>query len=359
MENIKINLDYVEALQSSWQCKVVSEPGQPKEYKFTSDSSPTWDSKSVPLTYSVPSGAIIKSAKVVATLGNPATGASVMSVNGNQMKQVSGSVYEAGITAVNNLLFEFKANGNKINTEKQTSYMSVSNAYVDISYEMPKGASNNPKPDSSGLTVPPQSCCIYDPSNGKVYIFDGVIRIQHQVTMKIEEEPSNKKEEFVNNARNEPDKCTLEIMMSDVYTGNGALDASGSMSSAQSSSRNAVKNMISVEDSRSANAYSILHALKESRRRVSVITPQYVHTDMIISSIVVNQDESCPYGWSGQIVFQRAFAAKAKTVQNGNAQQGGDTKKNTSVTYNAVSKLLSVGVNNGTTKTLKVTRETQ
>ena len=38
-----------------------------------------------------------------------------------------------------------------------------------------------------------------------------------------EEEPEKHAEEYVNNARNEPDKLVIEVIMSDVYTDNGNL----------------------------------------------------------------------------------------------------------------------------------------
>ena len=321
MATLKVNTPNF-TLESRWKCSLVN-----GGYKFD-DNTPTWDTHAVTFQYNIPSGAEISRARVYATLGSAFTGISVCNVNGSIMKRLNSNVYYADVSVSGGFFaasFSFKANGNKINNQWQSGSLAFTNVYLQIDYEVLKPAKSMNSAVTSGLTVPPQSCCVYDPSNGKVYMFDGVIRIQHQSTMKIEEEPSNKKEEFINNARNEPDRVTLDVLMSDVYYGGSALDSSANISSAQSSARNATKNYIGMnESSRSANAFAILHDLKESRRRISVITPQYVHTDMIVNSIVANQDEANPYGWAGQIVFQHAFAAQAKGGgDNSDAAMGG------------------------------------
>ena len=331
------------SINSSWQCEwtTVKPTGIPsnvpksvitagKKLVFKSGY-PTWESNKVTFNFSLPSGARVNNAKVFATCSNVFTGYSVLNVNGNQMKKV-GSQYVADVTlgavgGIFNALFNFKANGNMVDTEIHYASIVFRNVYLQVDYTIPNFKASERSGSNETLNIPPQSVCVFDQTTGKIYMFDGVIRIQHQLTMKIEEEPSKKQDEYVNNARNEPDKVTLDVVMSDVHTGGSAFDESASLSTAQTVAKNSTKTAVETVESRSANAFAILHALKESRQKLAVITPQYVHVDMIIASVVGNQDETCPYGWTGQVVFQHAYEKKEEIQNNSNAKTGGDVER--------------------------------
>ena len=312
------------ALTSRWQCEEEG-VGSNKKYNFLPNM-PTWENQIVLFKFNIPSGAVIKSAKVYATITSPNTGASVLNVNGNDFSLISGNSYSANITIPKGMTemsagVNFKANGARENTSPDQALVNFSDVRLEIEYQESGTTAAEAKP--TGLSVPPQSCAIYNPSNGKVYMFDGVQRIQHQNALKIEEEPNTEKHDYINNALNEPDKLTLDVVMSDVYTGGGAIEGTPSMKSAQSSALNAAKGKgVTVTDSRSAKAYGILKALKESRAMLSIITPQYVYTEMMISSIVASQDEASPYGWSGQIVFQNKYEPVKPKPSSSNSSPG-------------------------------------
>lgn len=304
-------------LNSGWKCTWVAN-GQfvlPK-------GQPTWAMKNVIFEYSLPSGAKITKVQVWATLGSPSTGCAVLNANGHKFTETSGTEKGANIISHGNtgkmeVWFNYKANGNKKDTQQHWAPMTFKNVYLLIEYEEAETEPGTKPPKLTGMQIPPQSCCIYDQENGNIYLFDGVTKIQHALTMKIEEEPEKNKDQYVNNARNEPDKLTLDVVMSDVYDSarDGAITKARGFTDAERAAFDSTSGSLlgrnnSEAFTRSENAFCVLRDLKEARRKLSVITPQFVHTDMIIASVTVNQDEEHPYGWEGQIVFQHAFPPK-------------------------------------------------
>ncbi len=336
MATLKVKTDDF-SLNSGWKCKYTYYGSQNYGY-YEFASGPTWASKKVSFKYSLPSGSKIKKSQIWATLGSPFTGSSVINVNGNRFTETSGTEKGAkvsinGTSGTLEVNFNFKANGNKKDTQQHWSTMTFKNVYLLIEYEGGKQEATQKPPKLTGMPIPPQSCCIYDQENGKIYLFDGVTKIQHNLSMKIEEEPEKHKEQYVNNARNEPDKLTLDVVMSDVYdsAGDGAITKPRGFTTAEQKAFDSTKSSLIERDksepfSRSENAFYVLHDLKEARRKLSVITPQFVHTDMIIASITVNQDEEHPYGWEGQIAFQHAFPPKTVQKQSPQKKQSGNDK---------------------------------
>ena len=346
MPSVKSTVSGNISLISSWKCERKYDGGTPY-FVFLSEDMPTRPSTEVTFRYSIPSGAQITSARIYATLELPYTGCSVLSANGNQLVLQSGKTYAAEITPPSGgnsitVRFDFKANGNKIDESRKESQLIMTDVYLQVNYIIPTSNSPVMASTATGMSIPPTSCCIFDPSTGKTYVFDGVVQIQHSMSMKMEEEPQ-KAEQFVNNAKNEPDKVTLDVVMSDVHSNSSALGGSASMNAEQSAAYNAGKKYFgSSGSSRSANALAILRELKESRKKISVVTPQYVHTDMLISSITCNQDDETPYGWSGQIVFQHAYAAvAAKATDNSNAKKAGDSTRTPSMVSGGLDGLIN------------------
>lgn len=312
------------SLVSNWFCTKTGS-GKNEKYKFVSGY-PSSDAWSIWFTYEIPSGAKIKSAVAHVKITDPNTGISVLSANGARMVSKGKGVYSANITVTSKsrtkVKFVFKANGSKSSADGRAP-INFSDVYLQIKYESSASAATQKKKQDA-MSVPPQTCCLYDPGSGKVYMFDGVVRIQHQNSVKLEEEPNAEKYTYVNNALNEPDKVTLDVIMSDVYTGTSALDSAPSVKSDQERALNAGKGAgLVVETSRSANAFGVLKELKESRQYLEVVTPQHVYVEMMITSIVANQDESCPYGWSGQITFQSKYTP-INAGYNANPQDAGD-----------------------------------
>lgn len=141
------------------------------------------------------------------------------------------------------------------------------------------------------MQISQQPAYIYDVDKRKTYVFDGVIKIQHTQTLKIEDDPSAKKgKNYVNNAQNEPDEITLDVAMSNVFSGQSDITAQNS--------------------DRSKGALATLMELKKARRKVQVVTYYATYSNMLLKSISVVQDETNQYGWTGQVTFHEAVAAK-------------------------------------------------
>lgn len=305
------------SLYSTWSCKV-------RNGKWIIDKGPSVSQKTVSFQYSLPSGNSIKSSKIVASFGYPLGGISAIKVNGTMMSRQSDGTFAASVrlgstSGTFSATFCFQSSGKIYNDHSNhTSYLSLKNVYLEINY---KDFSGNEDAGGGyslkGFAVPPQSVCIYDEKNNAIYTFDGVLKIQHNLSMDLQEEPeAKKKEKYVNNAKNEPDKLSLDVVMSDVYSVGGTdFDMEGFISSAQENVLANAGKAVMVEETRSSVMFAALHWLKEQRNKLSVITPQYVYTEMILDSVTVNQDDTCPYGWNGQITFQHAFEPKKEKAE--------------------------------------------
>jgi len=322
------------ALTSYWKCTK-------KNGKLTSPYPSTATATKI-FAYSLPSGSVIKTAKIWAVLGSTSTGTSFIKVNGSSTKEKNGNFTLFPITLPSTsenfpVKFEFKANGSKVDEAQHSGTMTFKNVYLEIYYE--GGAAvqmeNTNKKKEEAFSVPPQSVCIYDQTDDNIYMFDGVTKIQHSLTMDIQEEPdSKKKNKYVNNARNNPDKLTIDVVMSDVYTNTGAIiTQANDYNSQQTQAGNAASKMLGASFStqsswtRSEAAANTIHWLKEQRRLLSVITPQFVHVDMIIASVTISQDDNTPFGWEGQIAFQHAFEEEKK--QTNSKKDSGDVTVST------------------------------
>ena len=330
-------------ISSSWKCKktfVYHGTQSYGYYQYSFASGPSVGSRSVHFDFNLPSGAKVKKAQVCGKVIYGWTGYSISTANGNPFKSTSNGEYSADITLSGNngvdVKVVFKANGSIVRDEDMhystTQYKEM---YLLVEYEGGSSGEGNKTPvkDNSGVfSVPPQSVAIYNQENGKLYMFDGVTKIQHTFSVKIEEEPDKHKDEYVNNARNQPDKLVLDALMSDVYSDSSNMTiASGWDDNAQGSAYEKAKgSIIAMQESdgswsRSGNAVYVLRRLKEARTKLSVITPQYVHIDMILASITINQDDTCPFGWQGQIEFQHTFKPVPQKNTNNSNKGGGKT----------------------------------
>lgn len=315
-------------LTSSWKC-AKKDTNKYVVAQFEISVKPNTASATKSVSYSIASGAKVRSAKVQFTTGEVASGISVLRINGSSSVQRNGNVRSVPITLTANsgtvfIKFEFRANGKVFNDENtHLASMTFKNVSLVVDYEdSGPGTVSQPtlKKSDSVFSVPPQSVCIYDQDDGSVYLFDGVAKVQHNLTLDLQEDPDSKKaKQYINNAKNQPDKLTLDVVMSDVYSGGGAIitkaeDAGSDQNKAGTATSSYLMNPYVAKSSwtRSEAAFHTLHYLKESRKKLSVITPQYVHVDMLLASVTVNHDDETPFGWQGQIVFQHAFEPKEK-----------------------------------------------
>lgn len=136
--------------------------------------------------------------------------------------------------------------------------------------------------------APAQPAYIFDRDVNHSLLFDGIIKIQHNMQVKIEDDQKNVKKEMVNNAKVEPNEVTFEVVMSDVYTTSGDLTGSSG--------------------SRLVNAYTALEELKNSRRKVDVITELMTYKNMLLKSIVTTQDETSTDSWHATVTFHEILA---------------------------------------------------
>lgn len=299
------------SLQSSWQCEKTAGV-QKKEYEFK--SGPTVGSASATFSYSLPSGAQITGATLTASLGSPLSGISFCKANGSSFRG-SMSVSLGSSSGSFTVNFEFKANGTKTDTVSHVAALTISGLSLSIEYEGEEEEQNDEDTSVSDYVFnpPPSSVLIYDTDDGKSYMFDGVTKIQEEVSVKIEEDPSTKKELYVNNARNEPDKVKFDIMMSDVYTG-GTYLVDGNLDRVTDSYAEAYDSSFLTDgNTRSSAAMVTFITLKENRHNLTIYTPQAIFSDMLLQDLTITQDSSCPFGWSGQISFQGMYETETKT----------------------------------------------
>lgn len=143
--------------------------------------------------------------------------------------------------------------------------------------------------------IPEQPIYLYDPATKKSYYFDGVLKIEHSIQLKIEDDPSNIKDakQYTNNAKNEPDEIKLEIVMSNVYSSGG--------------------NLPGTSGDRLKNAYSVLDTLKKNCTLLNVVTELKTYTRMLIKQLAVTQAEGSADSWSGTITLHEVIEQKKKT----------------------------------------------
>lgn len=141
------------------------------------------------------------------------------------------------------------------------------------------------------MHISQQPAYIYDVDKRATYVFDGVVKIQHAQTLKIEDDPSSKKgKNYINNAQNEPDEITLDVVMSNVYSEQSDITGQNS--------------------DRAKGALATLMELKKARRKVQVVTYYATYSNMLLKSISVVQDDTNHYGWTGQLTFHESVASK-------------------------------------------------
>ncbi|MBR2799811.1 MAG: hypothetical protein IKE04_02825 [Oscillospiraceae bacterium] len=183
--------------------------------------------------------------------------------------------------------------------------------------------------------IPEQPVYLYDPDTGATYFFDGVIKIEHSIQLKIEDDPSNIKnaKAYTNNARNEPDEIKIEIAMSNVYVTTGDLPGKSG--------------------DRLKNAFSVLDGLKSACRLLSVVTTLKTYTKMLIKSLTVTQAEGNADGWNGEITLHQLLepykAPKARNNTSSEVDDGTDADRTPSLIAELKSKILAASSTSGRT----------
>ena len=114
------------------------------------------------------------------------------------------------------------------------------------------------------------------PSYGYTYTFSGVLSIKHELTLKIRtDSESATGTDYVNGARNQPDKVVLAVMETDVGHISGWAD----------------------------RMLQAMEALKRTRTLCNVVTPAKTYPAMLLSEFIATLDESSQSGWKGTLTF--------------------------------------------------------
>ena len=120
-------------------------------------------------------------------------------------------------------------------------------------------------------------------SLGYRYSFDGVTSISHSLPLKVKTDSDTSSwSDVINNAKNEPDVVTLSVVASD--------------------------NHVPVAGWAQQTLRS-LASIKENRYLCTVVTSMRTYTDMLLTGIMVLQDENCPEGWTGTLTFTHMSGA--------------------------------------------------
>ena len=127
--------------------------------------------------------------------------------------------------------------------------------------------------------------------SGYKYSFDGVVSMSHALSLKVSKDSeSSDTADFINNARNEPDVLTLSVAASD-----------------------AIVPVIGW----SRQTMDSLAQIKEQLLLCKVVTALRTYDNMLLTSLDVLQDETCPDGWFGTLTFTHTDPpAAAKTEDN-------------------------------------------
>ena len=139
----------------------------------------------------------------------------------------------------------------------------------------------------------PSSVKILVPSYGFTYTFCGVLSVKHELSLKIRtDQESAYGTDYVNGARNQPDRVILTVLESDVGHPAGRAD----------------------------RMLQALENLKRTRTLCTVVTSARTYAGMLLSEISAAADETSCSGWQGTLAFTQAEASgDAKTNDNASA----------------------------------------
>ena len=136
------------------------------------------------------------------------------------------------------------------------------------------------------------SVSIYLPDYGYTYRFSGVLSVKHEMSLNIQKDgESLYHTDYVNGARNEPNKVILEVLESDIGHASGW----------------ATRMMQAME------------SIKRNRCVCVVTTPAFVYAGMLLSDFSATADETSQSGWTGTLTFTRSITAAGETKMNDNS----------------------------------------
>ncbi len=138
----------------------------------------------------------------------------------------------------------------------------------------------------------PSSVQIQIPSYGFTYTFSGVISVQHAFSLKIQtESESATGTDYINGARNQPDKVILSVLESDVGHLSGWAD----------------------------RMLQAMESLKRTRTLCNVVTSAKTYSAMLLSEFTATVDETSQSGWQGVLTFVQYVPPAVPEKTNDNA----------------------------------------
>ena len=136
------------------------------------------------------------------------------------------------------------------------------------------------------------SVSIRIPSYGYTYTFSGVLSIQHSFSLKIQtESESATGTDYINGARNQPDKVILSVLESDVGHLSGWSD----------------------------RMLQAMESIKRTRVLCEVVTSARTYSGMLLSEFSAVADETSQSGWQGTLTFTRTSPPAVPVKTNDNA----------------------------------------
>ena len=118
--------------------------------------------------------------------------------------------------------------------------------------------------------MPSSSVRLYLPSYGYTYSFTGVLSVKHEYSLKLRTDSSSASgDDYINGARNQPDKVILSVMETDIGHPAGW---AGRMLQA-------------------------MESIKRNRILCTLVTSALTYTGMLLSGLSVTEDEKNQFGW--------------------------------------------------------------
>ena len=130
------------------------------------------------------------------------------------------------------------------------------------------------------------------PSYGYTYSFSGVLSVRHEFSLKIQTDAESASgTDYVNGARNQPDKVILSVVESDVGHRAGWSD----------------------------RMLQAMESVKRNRVLCEVVTSAHTYSDMLLSEFTATADESSQGGWKGTLTFTQYVPPETRVKTNDNS----------------------------------------
>ena len=154
------------------------------------------------------------------------------------------------------------------------------------------------------------------PSSGYTYTFTGVLSIKHEYSLKLQTDSNSASgSDYINGARNQPDKVILSVVETDIGHQAGWAN----------------------------RMLQALESIKRNRILCTVVTSALTYTGMLLSGLSVTEDEKNQFGWQGTLTFaQYKPTAKVKKTNDNSsaATHTGASGQAQSVTGDALKQML-------------------